>query len=318
MARGDTIVAPLSFFVEDFNDKTEHLTLAEQAIYIQALAYIWKHGSISADPTTFARLTRAMEIRQWRDAVSNVQRMCAECAASVPRVDGSEVHAPARLTQKRVDEDRQIYLDIREKARLKKANQRGMSPGTPSGHPRDGKTPYPSSSSSSIPTLSPEGKEPSVDSRAPKPKRAKPKTQLPADWHPDEPMPSSERETAERLLAEGKWSGNVDDEWFKFTNHALQHGSKYVSWPRAWIGWLGNVKNFVPRGNGNGRATNGWTDPYQVMSSAEAALIGGKAVLDKWDREDAAWEREQADLARTDEAIPDSPRIEGNAGDKFS
>ncbi len=124
MAKGDTINASFGLFMEDFDRDTLHLSLEEQMIYVRALTYIWKHGFIPAEEKQFARLTGASMLRRWRLAVVSVQSQLQEHA-----------QLQGMYTQKRVERDRQEYLQNRAKERDKKRNQRGMSPGTDPGTP---------------------------------------------------------------------------------------------------------------------------------------------------------------------------------------
>lgn len=151
MAKGDTIQAPFPFFIEDFDRDTFHLSLAEQMIYLRALAYIWQHGFIPSEPSMFARCTGADRSREWRKPVTNVQKMLCEFVASLQPVgrefaasfsDGE--HRPDKLTQKRVHGERQKYLKNRAAARDRKQREREMSRVTDGGQPRDEKSPIPS------------------------------------------------------------------------------------------------------------------------------------------------------------------------------
>jgi uncharacterized protein YdaU (DUF1376 family) len=138
VASGDTIQAPFPLFIDDFDRDTAHLSLAEQMIYMRALAYVWKHGFIPSDSYQFARLTAANVSRKWREPVANVSRMMVKHA-----------NVPDSFTQKRVADDREKYLQNRQKERLKKRQQRAMSPGTSKYVPRDPPTsPSPSPSPS--------------------------------------------------------------------------------------------------------------------------------------------------------------------------
>jgi len=271
MARGDTILAPFEFYLDDFEESVPIQGGADlRWYYFRLLNHLWKYGAVADCDYEIAVKSGLKPVGNYRKTIAKLRTKLSPMPAETsPKPDGNTAETPPKhrqtggshsgkqgfLTQARLHEDREEYLKHRARKRKNQQDKRARDANVTGDNKVSHQPPLPTTPTPTIDSLNRESKRAEKNS-------SRKGTRLASDWS----LPGEWREDARQMV--GGCQIKIDVEAARFRDYWIAkpgQGGVKLDWRATWRNW---IRNCVERMGG---ATES-DEPVRSLAEIRAEL----------------------------------------------